>query len=144
VPQGSPASSTLERLNARDVRVLLLWLLAGLAGASIAYRYFFYAFPEASVQFKVTRTQALEQARAFATTQGANLDDYKSSVVFDVDDNQKTYLERELELEEANRLMSSEVNVWYWDARFFRPLQIEEFHVDVDPGGLDPQQVALT
>ena len=31
--------------------------------------------------------------------------------------------------------MSSEVNVWYWDVRFFKPLQKEEFHVHVDPGG---------
>ena len=44
-----------KRLNARDLRVLLLWLLAGLIGAGVAYRYFFHAFPEAAVNFKVTR-----------------------------------------------------------------------------------------
>ncbi len=125
----------LERLGGADWRVLLFWLLAGVIGAGVAYRYFFKAFPEASVNFKVTRSAALDQAAAFAAAEGAPLADYKSSVVFNVDDDQKTYLEREVGLEQANRLMASDVNVWYWDARFFRPLQKEEFDVRVDPGG---------
>ena len=122
-------------LNARDMKVLLLWLLAGLVGAGVAYRYFFQAFPEASVNFKVTRGAALDQARTFATSQGASLEGYQSSIVFNVDDDPKTYLERELGLTQANRLMSSEVNVWFWDVRFFKPLQKEEFRVRVDPAG---------
>ena len=115
--------------------MLLVWLLVGLAGAGVAGRYFFEAFPEAAVHFKVTRAQALTLARDFATAQGAQLDGYDSTVVFNVEDDQKTYLEREMGLQQANRLMSSEVNVWYWEARFFRPLQKEEYRVLVDPGG---------
>ena len=117
------------------MRVLLLWLLAALVGAFVAYRYFFRAFPEASVDFKVTRGAALERARAFAAGQGLSLQGYESAVVFNVDDNTKTYLEREVGLEQANRLMSSEVSVWYWDVRFFRPRQQEEIRVRVDPKG---------
>ena len=122
-------------LSRRDVRVLLLWLLVALAGAFIAYRYFFRAFPEAAVDFKVTRGEALERARAFAAAQGLSLRGYQSAVVFDVDDDTKTYLEREVGLADANRLMSSEVSVWYWEVRFFRPRQKEEFRVRVDPKG---------
>ena len=87
------------------------------------------------MNFKVTRSAALDQARAFAVSQGASLDGYQSSIVFNVDDDPKTYLEREVGLEQANRLMSSEVNVWFWDVRFFKPLQKEEFRVRVDPAG---------
>lgn len=122
-------------LSRRDVRVLLLWLLAALVGASVAYRYFFRAFPEASVDFKVTRAAALERARAFAGGQGFSLQGYQSAIVFNVDDDTKTFLEREVGLEQANRLMSSEVNVWYWYVRFFRPRQKEELRVRVDPKG---------
>jgi hypothetical protein len=135
LPQESGPIRGRDRLTARDARVLLLWLVAGLAGAGIAYRYFFNAFPEAAVQFKVTRAQALDEARRWIAGQGVGLDAYQAAVVFEVDDDQKTYLERELGLEQANRLMSSEVNVWFWDARFFKPLQKEEFRVRVDPGG---------
>jgi MFS family permease len=45
------------------------------------------------------------------------------------------YLERQLGLDEANRLMSSELNVWFWDVRFFKPQQEEEFDVHVSPAG---------
>ena len=72
---------------------------------------------------------------AFAAGQGLSLQGYQSAIVFDVDDDTKTYLEREVGLEQANRLMSSEVSVWYWDVRFFRPRQKEEFRVRVDPEG---------
>jgi Type II CAAX prenyl endopeptidase Rce1-like len=117
------------------VRALLLWLLAALVGMFVAYRYFFRAFPEASVDFKVTRVAAVERARTFVMGQGLSLQGYESTVVFSVDDNSKTYLEREVGLEPANRLMSTEISVWYWDVRFFRPRQQEEIRVRVDPKG---------
>ena len=135
MPGESPQGHNAIRLDARDARALLLWLLAALAGTGIAYRYFFQAFPEAALSFQVTREAALDQARAFVTAQGVSLAGYQSTIVFGVDDNQKTYLEREAGLEQANRLMASDVNVWYWDARFFQPLQQEEFRVGVDPAG---------
>jgi membrane protease YdiL (CAAX protease family) len=116
-------------------RVLLLWLIAALVGASVAYRYFFRAFPEASVNFQVTRGAALERARTFALQLGVSLQGHQSAVVFDVNDDTKTYLERELGLQEANRLMSSNVSVWYWQVRFFRPREKEEVRVRVDPAG---------
>ncbi|PYU28724.1 MAG: hypothetical protein DMG32_02020, partial [Acidobacteria bacterium] len=66
---------------------------------------------------------------------GLSLENYQSAVVFNVDDNTKTYLEREVGLAQANRLMSSEVSVWYWEVRFFRPQQKEEIRLRVDPKG---------
>jgi len=125
----------LDKINRNDAKVLLLWILAGILGAGVAYTYFFRAFPEASVEFKVPRTDALAVARQFASAQGAPLAGYDSSIVFDVDDPAKTYLEREVGLQQANQIMSKEVHIWYWRTRFFRPLQKEEFDVRVDPGG---------
>ena len=125
----------LERLDRNDAKVLLLWILAAVVGAVVAYTYFFRAFPEASVQFKVTRDQALSVAKQFATAQGAQLAAYDSSIVFDVDDTAKTYLEREVGLQEANQMMAGQVHIWYWETRFFRPLHKEQFDVRVDPAG---------
>ena len=124
-----------ERLDGHDKLVLLFWILAGLLGAGVAYKYFFQAFPEASVQFQVPRGAALDQARQFASAQGAEVGGYQSSIVFDVDDTAKTYLEREVGLKQANQMMGNEVHIWYWQTRFFRPLQKEEFDVRVDPAG---------
>jgi membrane protease YdiL (CAAX protease family) len=114
---------------------LVLWVIAGIAGGLFAHKYYFRAFPEASVNFKVSRGEALARAKEFLASEGQDAASYQSAIVFDVDDNAKTYLERETGLEQANRLMSSELNIWYWDARFFKPQQEEEFHVRVSPAG---------
>jgi membrane protease YdiL (CAAX protease family) len=124
-----------ERLSGSEKRALLFWVVAGTVGLLFAHRYFFQAFPEASVNFEVSRKEALERAEKFVSGLGENVSGYKSSIVFDVDEDAKVYLERQLGLGEANRLMSSEVHIWYWEVRFFKPLQEEEFEVRVSPSG---------
>jgi membrane protease YdiL (CAAX protease family) len=124
-----------ERLNGSDKRALLLWVAVGIIGTLFAYKYFFRAFPEASVDFHVSRSEALQRAQSFVAGLGENVSAYRSAIVFDVDDNAKTYLERELGLKQANELMSSQLNIWYWDVRFFRPQQEEEFLVRISPAG---------
>jgi len=123
------------QLSGREKRALILWVLAGVVGLWYAQRHFFEAFPEASVNFKVTRGEALERARNFVQSLGNSTAGYRSVIVFGVDDNAKTYLEREVGLKEANRLMASDVNVWHWQVRFFKPEQEEEFLVGVSPEG---------
>ena len=123
------------QLSVREKRALILWVLAGIVGLWYAHRHFFEAFPEASVNFKVTRAEALTRAKAFVQSTGQNVDGYRPVIVFGVDDDAKTYLERQVGLKEANRLMASEVNVWHWNVRFFKPQQEEEFQVAVSPEG---------
>jgi hypothetical protein len=124
-----------NRLTGSDKRALFLWVVLGILGALFAYKYFFRAFPEASVNFKVSREEALTRARNFVSGLGENLSGCRSAIVFNVDDNAKVYLERELGLQQANRLMSSHLNIWFWDVRFFKPQQEEEFSVRVSPAG---------
>ena len=124
-----------ERLTGSEKRALLLWVAAGILGILFAQKYFFQAFPEASVNFQISRKEALARARKFVTGLGENVSGYKSSIIFDVDDGAKVYLERQVGLREANRLMSSELDIWYWEVRFFKPLEQEEFEVRVRPSG---------
>jgi len=123
------------RLTGSDKRALLLWIICGALGLMFAQRYFFRAFPEASVDFKISRREAQEKARTFVQSVGENVDGYQSTITFRVDDDAKTYLERGLGLEEANRLMASELNIWFWEVRFFKPQQEEEYKVRVSPAG---------
>src|SRR5215470_9012351 len=122
-------------LSGSEKRALILWVLAGIVGLWYAQRNFFAAFPEASVNFKVTRAEALERARSFVESVGNSTAGYRSVIVFGVNDNAKTYLEREVGLKDANRMMASEVDVWHWEVRFFKPEQEEEFGVTVSPQG---------
>ena len=88
-------------------------MVLGILGALFAYKYFFRAFPEASVNFQVSREEALTRAQKFVTGLGEDVSGYQSAIVFNVDDNAKVYLERELGLQQANKLMSSELNIWF-------------------------------
>jgi membrane protease YdiL (CAAX protease family) len=124
-----------NRLTGSEKRALVLWVLLGIVGVVFAQKYFFRAFPEASVDFKVSRNEAVARAQKFIGSVGEDVSGYQSAIVFEVDDNAKTYLEREVGLQQANRLMSSELNIWYWHVRFFRPKQEEEFFVRVSPAG---------
>jgi len=124
-----------DRLTSSDKRALFLWVAAGVLGALFAFKYFFLAFPEASVNFRISRQEALTRAQKFVSGLGEHINGYQSTIVFDVDDDAKVYLERQLGLQQANQLMSSELSIWFWDVRFFKPQQEEEFHVRVNPAG---------
>lgn len=136
-----PVDPDPARLTAADKRDILLWIAAGVVGVMIAARFFLAAFPEASLELKISREQALATAQQFVAevaprdAAGNVPAGHQSAIVFGMDENSKTFLEREAGLEEANRLMRDEVNVWAWHARFFRELQKEEFRVQVDPAG---------
>src|SRR5262249_17805027 len=124
-----------ERLTGSEKRALALWVLAGIVSVFFAIKFYAQASPEASVNFKVSRLEALQRAKDFVGGLGENVSGYHSNIVFDVNENAKTYLEREVGLKQANELMSSELSVWYWKVRFFRPEQQEEFRVRVNPAG---------
>jgi len=129
---------TGDRLTGSDKRALFLWVAAGILGILFAQKYFFRAFPEASINFHVSREEALARAQKFVTGMGENVSGYRSTVAFDVDEDAKTYLERELGLQKANQIMSSDVHVWFWNVRFFKPQQEEEFRVRVSPRDRSP------
>jgi membrane protease YdiL (CAAX protease family) len=131
----APLDAAESRLTVSDKRALLLWIIFGILGVVFAHKYFFLAFPEASIDFKVTQQEALKRATRFVGSLGESVAGYKSTVVFAQDDDAKTYLERELGLQQANQLMSGEVSTWYREVRFFKPLQTEEYLVEISPSG---------
>src|SRR2546426_12575405 len=105
---------SLEKLTRADFRTIAVVVILGLIGLAVAIRYYWIAFPEASIDFKVSRPEIEQRARTFLQERGFDLGPYRQLTLFRYDDAAKTYLERELGLAEANRLMSSEINVWRW------------------------------
>lgn len=124
-----------ERFTREDFRVILLAVLVGILGVVVALRYYFAAFPEASIEFTVSRPEIEQRARIFLQQRGFDLTPFRQLILFRHDDTAKTFLERELGLAEANRLMAAEINVWRWKVRFFRPPEKEELIVWLDPSG---------
>ena len=126
---------TLTSLTTKDKRTIALWALAAVVGLVIVFNYHESAFPSASIDFQLTRTEAEEAAKDILTIQGYLPSTYRAVTTFGFDDQAKIYLERELGLETANRMMASEVTVWQWNTRFYRPQEQEEFFVAVGPDG---------
>jgi len=112
---------------------ICLVLLAGTVWFSAGN--FYRAFPEASIDFRVSREDALQTAGRFLEDQGLNVSGYRQAARFNFDDEAKTFLEREAGLEQANRIMATRVRLWRWAYRWFRPQQKEEFSVEITPKG---------
>lgn len=124
-----------EALRPRDVRFILICLLICAISLFIGSRYFYRAFPEASIDFRVDRHTSQPAAENFLAKQGINLSGYLHASTFRYDDESKVFLERELGLGKANALMGNQVKLWRWGHRWFKQLQKEEFQVEITTRG---------
>lgn len=124
-----------ERLGSSDYRFLAVCLVLLAAATWYSAGNFYRAFPEASIDFRVSRGEGQSTASTFLAGRGFDTRDYRAAAAFTFDDHAKTFLEREAGLERANELMGARVRLWRWSYRWFRPRQKEEFRVDVTPRG---------
>ena len=98
----------------------------------VVLNWFTRVFPEASIDFRYDRDSSRSIAEPLVA---ARVGGMKHTAVFDGDDQAKIFLERTLGLARATPVMRSEVRLWWWHHRWFRPLQEEELAVDVAPTG---------
>jgi membrane protease YdiL (CAAX protease family) len=105
------------------------------AGTAIGVSLFSRAFPEASIDFRVTKPEARRIAEAALAHRGFDVEGRRALGVFDHDDDAKVFLERELGLAKAVPLLGREVPVWRWSFRFVRPLEKGELRAFVAPTG---------
>jgi len=74
-------------------------------------------------------------AQAVLTRQRIDPRGMKHTAIFDGDGTAKIFLERSVGLARANAIMRRDVRLWWWRNRWFRPLQEEEFDVEIAPTG---------
>jgi len=115
----------------------VLWILIALAivGFSIYLKLDKRVFPAASIDLKYSREQIAVQARGYAKRFGYEQARPIESTTFTFFNESKTFLEYELGLEEANRLMREKIPVWAWTTRFCQQYQLEQFRVWLSPQG---------
>ncbi len=124
-----------ERLRAGDYRFILICAALLAVTTWFSVRNFHRAFPEASIDFKVSRDDAQTLAANFLHGQGYALTGFRHAAQFSFDEQAKTFLEREAGLERANQLMGTRVRIWRWSYRWFKPLTREEFNAEITPTG---------
>jgi len=124
-----------EKLRGKDFAFIIICLVVIAGGLVIGLRYFKKAFPEASIDFKVTRVGSKAIAQDFLSQRLYPLQGYKNAGGFDYDGTAKVFLEKELGLDKAQQFFGHPVKLWYWQQRWFKPEQKEEFSAQVTPEG---------
>lgn len=125
----------MERFDRKDLRFILICFLVIVGGALITEVLFHRAFPEASIEFRVNRSQARALAEKFLASRGCNVVADRFAGRFGVDEEPKVYLERELGLERASQFYGRQAKVWHWQMRWFRSGLKEEHRVSMTPLG---------
>ncbi|MCP4541825.1 MAG: GNAT family N-acetyltransferase [Chloroflexi bacterium] len=127
-----------------DIAITML----GLLGLVLFLSLYDQAFPTAAIDLTLSRAEIVRRAQAYMQTQGYELQDngvdgpYKFALTFTGSSWTSYYLQHTLGISETNRLIQeTDVPIWYWRARWFLPLQKEEFRVYLAPDG---QIVALS
>jgi hypothetical protein len=116
-------------------RGLIPWTVLGAAGLAAFLVFFRAAFPTASLDLKVDRTDAESAAIEFLRDRGLSLESYTGSTVFGGDQMAAVFLQRTLGMESANELMKEKIPVWRWRSRWFRSAEKEEMTVVLGAGG---------
>ncbi len=119
----------------KDARFVLICLLICAVSLFIGASWFYRAFPEASIDFKVDRLSSQPLAEKFLASQGMDTAGYLHASSFQYDNASKVFLERELGLKQANLLMGKDVKLWRWGHRWFKPKQKEEFRAEITTSG---------
>ena len=123
------------KLTRKDLAFIGGCVLVAAVSLAVGVHYFYRAFPEASIDFRVTRDEAQAQAADFLASRGFDLADYRHSAIFRYDNQTKTFLERELGLEGATQVIGDPVQLWRWSNRWVRQLEKEEFQATVTTSG---------
>ncbi len=123
------------RHSPRQKGRLWWWAAVGAAGFALFLVLYPRAFPEAKMDIRVGRAEALELARSFLDARGYDLTGCREAVCFSGDEDSKSFLEKALGSKGAERLMERPVNIWYWFCRFFTPGQEEEYRAAFSPQG---------
>lgn len=124
-----------QKFQKKEIITLLIWIVLGLIGLFFSLKYYDQTFPQAALDLKITKTEASKIAFEMLTSQKIDLTGYSSSIYFSTSKTDIIYLERTIGLEAANKLMKDKVSVWWWSCRWFKPLQKEEFRVNISPSG---------
>lgn len=127
-------AARVVQLN-REHRALAVLIVLGLAG----FCFFQFSnktlFPSASINLKYTRSEILDKAEKFAAKMGYKRTKPIKSIDFGADDTAKIFLERQFGQAKANKLMQTELPIWYWSTSFQKELDKEKASVWLSPIG---------
>ena len=89
----------MPKLSRSDLTLFAM----GVVGVLVVVGLYSSAFPLALVDMEVTREEAVDNARAFLTDHGADLDEYRQAALFSGETESLIFLQRNLDEDAARR-----------------------------------------
>lgn len=123
------------KLTAREYKIIATAVMVAGISLAIGIKFFWRAFPEAAIEFRVTKNDSEPIAATFLAARGIHLEGFRHAAAFEYDDVAKVFLERTQGLERMNDLTHGPVRLWRWTHRWFKSQQKEEYRVEVTPAG---------
>ena len=122
----------MKLLNQGKMGIIVI-IVAGLLGLGVFIALHEKVDPRATLDVKITKEQASKIAKEFFEQNNLNVSDYKEAIIFDSDEEVSVFLQRTLGIEKTSEISKSDVSLWYWNFRAFKPLEKEEFLVSIEP-----------
>ena len=111
------------------------WFISGILGLITTTLLWHQAFPTAQVNFTVKRVEVLLLLQQKVESLHGNLGATRSALTFSSDTETQYYLEQEVGQKKLEDLQKNGLNIWYWQTRWFKPEQQEEWGAALDPQG---------
>ncbi len=114
----------------------LLITLLGIVGVILFLSFYDHALPSAAIDLKYSRAQISQFAESKLQKLGFSPAGYKFSLSFNEDNMASYYFQRKLGVEVTNiRLANEKWPLHFWSARWYKPLEKEEFSMRFSPQG---------
>jgi ribosomal protein S18 acetylase RimI-like enzyme len=127
---------TMKRCSLGSWQPDLILTVLGLLGFVLFVALYDQAFPSAALDLTLSRQQITEQAAAYMSQQGHDLAAYQTALTFDEAWLSSVYLQQTLGIPGTNELAEQEgLPLWFWEMRWFQPLQKEEFGLSLMADG---------
>ncbi len=129
-------ASDTESTQTTSRRTMWIITAAGILCLALFLAFYDQAFPSAAIDLDRSRAEIRSAAADYLADYGYDVSDYKFALIFGENSWGSIYLQRTLGVAETNRLLQThDLPLWYWRARWFKPLQKEGFDVYVAPDG---------
>lgn len=124
-----------NRLTRKDIILVLICLAILLISSYIEITNYPRAFPEHSIDFQINRQDSKNLALNFLQSLAISTEPFDHAVAFEYDNTAKTFIEKEIGIEESHDLLTNDFRIWRWTNRWFKSLSREELLVGVTPKG---------
>ena len=124
-----------DQFSKKDTALILICVVLTALSLWYGLSNFNKAFPEHAIEFEVGRKESKTYAERFLDELNLDVSGYHHAVAFNYDRLSKTFIEKEVSVEESGDLLNREFRIWHWSNRWFKPLTKEEINVNITPKG---------